>query len=207
MARTIVYRRSELSEVPEGVPFDNSYWHYFLVLEEDLKQTLRYVQLDEKNMSTFSMEFVKQIICISTEFETIAKLLCTEISGKTPGNIGEYKRIILSRFPKIGSTPVYVDQHTQLVLYPLMAWQGQGEKLEWWEAYTSIKHKRHLEFNNANLKNTLNSMGALLILESYLYKLAYPNHTGIRFGTSLMRVPGLAERAYFPKGTLPDFDK
>ncbi len=200
-----VYKPSEISRVPKGAILDNSYWHYFLLLEEDFKKTLRYVQLDDSNMKTYSLEFAKQLILISAEFETIAQLLCKQINGTDAGNMGEYKSTILTKFPKIWSTQIFLDQYNQMEILPLLSWSKPGGKLSWWDAYTHIKHRRHLNFKSATLEHTLNALGSLLILESYLYRLAYPTPDSIRIGTSLIRIPGMGEPMYLDKGTLPDF--
>ena len=202
-----IYRTSELSEVPKNVQFDNSYWHYFLILEEDFKNTLRYIYLTESNFETYSAEYAKQLISISIEFETICKLLCQEIDNSKPGNIGQYKGTILTKFPHIWSTPIFIDQQNHMKIFPLEEWKEKGGTLRWWTDYNDIKHTRHLNFNKATLKNTLYALGSLLILESYLYKLAYPLPSSYRFGTTLLRAPGLAEYIYYPKGTLPDFNE
>lgn len=201
----IIYRQSDLNKVPAGADFDNSYWHYFLVLEQDFKKTLQFIHLEKENLETYSLEYAKQLICISTEFETIAKLLCNKIDGSKPGNMGQYKEIILGKYSKIWSTPVYVDYHNQMEFYPLKPWEQEGGKLDWWTAYNNVKHERHRNFNNATLKNVLDALGALLIFETYLYKTAFGKTSGIRFGTSILRVPELAETVYYQKGKLPDF--
>jgi hypothetical protein len=200
-----IYSQSQLDRVPDGVGFDNSYWHYLLMLERDFNNTLQYVHLDDKNLNTYSLEFSKQLINISTEFETIAKMLCKEINGNTAGNISQYKETIIHKFPKIWSTPVYIDKYNQMEFYPLKNWKEKGGKLGWWTAYNNIKHERHKYFREANLKNVLDSLGSLLIIETYLYKISFKNISGIRYGTTLLRLPELAEAVYLPKGTLPDF--
>ena len=39
-----------------------------------------------------------------------------------------------------------------------------------------VKHYRHQHFNDATLENTLNSVAALIILNSYLYELVMKQH-------------------------------
>ena len=197
-----LYRESSLNQIPSEASFDNSYWHYFLILEKDFKETLNYVHLDEANLKTFSFEFAKLLVNISTEFETICKLICKEIDGSSSGNIKEYKETILNKFPKIWSTPVYIDKASQTEIHPLKKWETVGGRLEWWNAYNNIKHERHKYFEEATLKNSLYALGGLLILEVYLYKIAYKNNSAIRYGTTLMRVPGMAEAGYMQKDDL-----
>jgi hypothetical protein len=206
MATTTAYRKSEISGIPQGASIDNSFWNYFLLLENDFENTLRYIHLDNSNFSTFSLEYVKQIVCIATEFETILKLMCKEINDSNPGNMGEYKEIILSKFPKIWSTPVFLDSQTQIKILPLQSWEKEGGKLEWWDVYNDLKHKRYLHFESATLETTLNALGSLLIVEVYLYRIAYPSPKNFKFGTSLFRTPSLAEPLYLSKGELPDFE-
>jgi len=201
----VVYRQSELNKMPKGAGFDNSYWQYFLVLERDFEKSLQYVHLDKDNLRTYSLEFAKQLIIISTEFETIAQLLCNNIDDSKVGNIAQYKQIILKEYPNIWSTPVYIDSYNQMEIYPLKSWKDKGGKLSWWDAYNNVKHQRHKLFIEANLKNVLYALGSLIIIESYLYKTVYGEKHGIRYGTSLLRIPGLAESIYYPKGKLPDF--
>ena len=42
--------------------------------------------------------------------------------------------------------------------------------LEWWRDYTAVKHNRIGNYHKANLKNVVNSLAGLYILESYLVR-------------------------------------
>lgn len=203
MPRT--FKPSSVSKVPEDASFDNSLWNYFLILEEDFKNTLRYIELTEKNWDCFSLELSKQLICIATEFENICKALCKEINGTTPGNLKEYKEIILKEFPNIWNTNVFIDYKNQMEIKPLASWENIGGQLDWWNAYGNIKHNRYNNFQSASLKNTLYALSSLLILEAYLYKKAYPYPSSMRIGTKLLRTPGLGEAFFYSDTDLPDF--
>jgi hypothetical protein len=57
------------------------------------------------------------------------------------------------------------------------------------------------------LGNTLYALGSLLVVEVYLYRIAYPSPKNFKFGSNLFRTPGLAEITYMSKKTeLPDFE-
>lgn len=200
----ILHSISSLNEVPKNAKFDNSYWYYFLILEKDFKNTLNYVHLCKENFATFSYEYSKQLVTIASEFEIISKLLCFEINGLEPGNIGEIKKVILERFPRIWHTPVKILQITQFDFKPLESWGLENGKLQWWDVYNNIKHEKHNYFTQANLENVLSALGSLLIFEVYLYKLAYKSNSGIRYGTILLSVPEMAESGFLKKGELPD---
>jgi hypothetical protein len=44
---------------------------------------------------------------------------------------------------------------------------------DWWRSYNRVKHQRHSHFHEANLQNTINAVGALLIATVYYYKYAF----------------------------------
>ena len=46
--------------------------------------------------------------------------------------------------------------------------QPQGVP-NWWTAYNKIKHHRHTEYHQANLKNVLNAVAGLFVACLYLY--------------------------------------
>jgi hypothetical protein len=199
-----MYKSSSLNQIPQDAKFDNSYWYYFLNLEKNFKEALNYVHLCEDNLKTFSFEFAKQLVNISTEFEIICKLICKEINGSEQGNIKGYKETILKKFPKIWSTPVSIDFAYRMEIIPFKEWENENGKLVWWDAYNNIKHEKHKYFYQASLNNTLYALVSLLILEVYLYKIAFKDKSGIRYGTTLMRVPEMAESGYVQVGNLPD---
>lgn len=59
------------------------------MLEEKFTNALRYVELDEKNFETFSMEFVSQIREIGSEIDIVLKELL-DFSQDERKNISDY---------------------------------------------------------------------------------------------------------------------
>ena len=177
---------------------DDSYWHYFLKLESDFHATTRYIACFATNDTTCSIEFAQQLVCISTECEAIIKKICKIIDPKNKAvNMGHYKRTILHKFPEIHKAPVRLDSPHRTV-HPFAEWNNSGGRLEWWNAYQDVKHHRDSNFEKANLKNTLNALCALLILELYLYAIASPNGTEKLTGTLLLRAPGMPRTETVP---------
>ena len=179
-------------------------WHYFLALESDFNNSIRFVDLAEENDPTFSTEFARQLVCISTEFETVAKQLCPLIdNSKSAGNIADYKEIILSKYPEVYKAPVYIDRYKRTI-FPFSCWENEGERLEWWDAYQHVKHHRQDYFNEATIKNTLYALASLLILELYLYGTINPSCKARKGGSLLLRAPGMVELMYVqPEEDLP----
>ena len=148
-------------------PLDDSYWQYFLKLESDFHAATRYIPCCETNDTTCSIEFAQQLVCINTECEAVAKKICKIIDPKNPAaNMGHYKQTILKKFPDMHKAMVRLDRFHRTV-HPFAEWNSSGGRLEWWNAYQDIKHHRDSNFEKANLKNTLEALCALLILELF----------------------------------------
>ena len=190
------------STKPDGL--DDASWHYFLALEADFNNSIRFVDLSEENDSTFSIVFARQLVCISTEFETIAKQICSLIdNSQSAGTISDYKKIILSKYPDIYQAPVYIDRYKRTI-FPFSCWEKEGERLEWWDAYQHVKHHRQDNFSEATVKNTLYALGSLLVLELYMYGTINPSCLNRKGGSILLRAPGMVELMYVqPEEDLP----
>ena len=160
------------------------YWYYFCSLCSQLNYTRQYVDhntVDIKgqrvlaNGRTYSNEFLKILLSSASEFETIGKLLCKEINSdfNEKSNIIAISETILIQYPHIIRTIVATDFQD---LVPLSKWEvttnSSGQKqvagLDWWLAYTNIKHKRYAYFEEATLEHCINALASLLVLELYL---------------------------------------
>lgn len=142
-------------------------WNYYLSLENDLATTSQYIEPAGQE-DTHSFEFSKLIILSCTEAESVMKAICYEITNEEKGNIGEYKEIILTKFPKIITARVTVSRLGQDII-PFAGWDS-GHLL-WWDAYTDVKHKRGTEFDKASYKNAVYALSALYILILYLARM------------------------------------
>ena len=144
-----------------------STWNYFLSIEHDLANTSRYIEPSGQE-TVHSFEFAKIIILACTEVESVMKSICFELTGEKKGNIGEYKEIILGRFPKITTACVTISRLGKSIT-PFEGWDSGP--LEWWTAYGLVKHGRGTEFDKANYINAATSLSALYILIFYLSKI------------------------------------
>ena len=170
---------------------EDSYWNYFLKLESDFYNTARYIGCSKTNDTTCSIEFAQQLVCVGTECEAILKKLCKTIDPKNPvANMGHYKKTVLKKFPKIHTALVLVDRFHRTA-HPFAGWDVSGGRLEWWNAFQDIKYHRDNNFEKANLKNTLNALCALLILELYLYAVFSIEGSERLGGTLLLWAPGM----------------
>ena len=177
-------------------------WNYYLSLEDDLKNTSRYVEPSGQE-NVYSFEFAKLLILACTEIESVFKIICNIIKGEpVKGDISTYKEVILGKYPKIVET-VILPTRLGYKIRPFSHWKDG--KLPWWSAYQAVKHNRGDCFNEATYINATTAIGALYILMIYLGKI-----TGIPFND--------AQSNYFfsdychqmfcaaPPKQLPDFE-
>lgn len=127
----------------------------YLGLEKEFIEASYYVSLDQEDV--YSEFFTREVILLGTEIEATFKELCNRINGSTPGNMSQYKEIILARFPNIVRISVCEKQSKKTTL-PFENWDNS--QLDWWNVYTGIKH---------NLVDAQATLGvALKMLQAYL---------------------------------------
>lgn len=159
-----------------------NYWEYFLLIDKDLMNTNRYICHSDNNLNAYSSEFARIILVTCAEIDTVCRLLCKEIDSSCDfpddstrsGDIKEYCRIILTRFPKLPSTEVYFTTIKQN-MKPWDGWQTSPnyQSPVWWNDYQFIKHYRHTNFEKAKLKNAFQAVASLFVLLMYLHKTVF----------------------------------
>lgn len=153
---------------------NNEYWKYYKLLEERFLKSLKYVELNPVNYNTYSIEFANQLISIGSELDVFFKVVSNLNSGSRP-NIADYYKEVTKKFPNIKNQEVIIKDKREIKIKPFENWEElrAGQSLEWWDAYNNIKHNRVENIEKANLKNAFNILGALFILEMYLFKEIY----------------------------------
>lgn len=142
-------------------------WNYYLSIENDLANTSRYIEPAGQE-KVYSFEFAKILILACAEIESVFQVICLALDGKKVGDISEYKRIILSKYPKIVDATVSVSRLGKHIR-PYSEWSSGP--LSWWNAYQEVKHSRQSNFALATYWNALNAIAALYILIFYLAKI------------------------------------
>lgn len=167
----------------------NMHWNYFIALEDDLEKVARYIEFNEENYKTYSLELAHLLLAASSEVDVVLKELCRLIApSSNPNHINDYRKIVLSSYSDLPNIAVYSRRH-QINLYPWLSWQNE-ESPDWWRSYNKVKHDRGENFLLANLGNTLNSVGALNVVNIfYNYELQRQRHSE----KGLENVPSLYE--------------
>jgi len=191
-----------------------NHWKYFLSLEKDLVNLKNFVEIHQDNYATYSFELSKVLQLSCSEIDSICRLLCKVIDPQNDfpnedtrsGNIAEYKRIILEKYPKFTQSEILIPDLGEKIL-PWDEWSSKNSP-SWWEEYNKVKHYRHSCFKYANLKNTLYSMSSLMVVILYLHRAVVSGSYGCPFGISTTYF----ESDYFgsvrtvsPSKNLPDF--
>jgi hypothetical protein len=146
----------------------NIYWNYFISIEEDLYKLSRYIEFDQNNEKVFSIELVRLLISSSSEFEVVAKELCNiKDQNKPVINIDKIRQNIMIFLPDIYDLEIIVPRFG-LNYKPLENWNN-NKNCDWWKSYNSVKHQRNNNYEKANLKNVINAIGALYIINLFYY--------------------------------------
>lgn len=181
-----------------------TFWNYFLVLESDFYKTTRFVELNELNYKTFSLEYTKLLLSVCSEIDVICKELCIHIDpSKKRKNINDYRAIIKNKFPKFETTKVTIEKFG----IEIIPWKefNENKNPNWWKSYNDVKHDRIINYIEANQQNVIHSISGLLVLLLYLYK--FVNNDECKSGTKLFDSPGMGSSIIFAADIkLPDFE-
>ncbi len=189
------------------------HWNSFCGLATELEETERFVfhglQGDEQvgliHADVFSDVFRQILMVTCSEFETMCKHLCSANGVKT-NNIVDISRCILSTYPNIVNTRIYTKYG---YLTPIENWKllnGKVEGIEWWRAYTAIKHDEKGAFKKATLENTVLALGTLYIIDLYVLKVSSGNlQLAHEFPPNYFRCEYTANYVVTSEGELPDF--
>lgn len=148
--------------------FLDKFWRYYLILEERFEDSLRYVELNADNFSTYSIDFVNQMQMIGSEVDVLMKSM-SGFNATDRKCISDYAVVILTVYPDIVNWEV---KARDISNKPFAGWNvsNAASSLSWWDAYNNVKHGRDGNFKEASLENTLNLLMALYLLEMLYFK-------------------------------------
>jgi len=153
---------------------DLIHWNYFIALERDLENVSRYIEFSTKNEKTYSIEIAKILMSSSSEIDVLLKMICSLYNTSTD-SINQYRDCIKANCPQIIDEEFYINRFS-LSSKPWINWNSIPIKNpDWWTSYNNVKHQRNLYYEDANIKNVINSLAALLITNIYYYKIKSGN--------------------------------
>nr|MDK2851229.1 hypothetical protein [Candidatus Cloacimonadota bacterium] len=159
--------------------FAESPEHYvraFELIQKDLIHLFSYVEPSDKNLDTYSFRIYELFFRTCVEIEANFKAILCENRYTKPThklNISDYKLInqshrLSSYWVKIPYWRGEQDKITPFEKFALFDAKTQNKQStpDWYNAYTSVKHNRLANFEQANLKNLMGAVCALVVVLS-----------------------------------------
>ena len=134
---------------------------------DDFEKCLRYVELAEENLDTFSLEFSRIILVSGSEIDQMFKYLTHSLGLDRAANLPECVDRFRSHRPQFVDFDCAVDGWPHRIA-PFSAWREGYSKTSWWSAYTGLKHNRIAERYSGNLKNVMECLAAHFGILQYL---------------------------------------
>ena len=145
----------------------NQFWSHYLSLENSLEEISEYISIHKENDESYSFKNMQLYFAVCTDIDSILKHIRANLDLqliKQP-NMGHHKEMLSKYFPIIISSEVFLDiSNEKRVFQPFKSLSREGKAFEWWSAYNDIKHQRPENFYRANIRNLLNALAALHIL-------------------------------------------
>lgn len=140
------------------------------MLEKRFVETIEYVELHEDNFNAFSNGYALLIQSIGAELDTVFKEFCG-FNTSDRKTIADYAQYILQNRPDIIRQTIVLQEYG-MEIQPFQTWNinQPAQSLQWWSAFTDIKHNRYEQLKQARMENVLNILGALYLIEMIYLK-------------------------------------
>lgn len=135
-----------------------------------LIEIFRHIEPSKGNYQTFGHKIRELLILTCTEIESNWRGVLEEnTKEKNPNQIYSTNDYVKTKEPlHLGEWAVSLKDYPDLDLFlPFNGWDNSKptQSLSWYNSYNSIKHNREAEFSKATLKNLLDAMAALHIMQ------------------------------------------
>ncbi|MGH7206505.1 MAG: hypothetical protein ACREI2_09900 [Nitrospiraceae bacterium] len=157
-------------------------WKEYQRLEDEFMDICEYVQLANEHLDVYSYKLMNLLVAIGVEFDSVGNALLTKwlarqliqdqtlacrlTERQTNGdffNMRDYREAF-EQPPFSASTRSVTVNLLNLVLQPFHPPPQSGQSLEWWAAFTSLKHDRIANFiTSATMQHALYGLAALLL--------------------------------------------
>ena len=152
------------------------HWNFFLLLEENLLEIGRYIDINTDHFHVYSTEITKLFLSAAAEFDVISKRYCKLRGLSAKLNKSLPNRLQLLSEMRSFSQAVYIYPFN-LEIHPFSDWNNL-QTPEWWKAYNRVKHHRDKSYKDANIKNCIESMAGLFLVLLEIYGLSAGNLEG-----------------------------
>lgn len=154
------------------------HWNYYLALEQDMERISRFIEFDSAHLNVYSIEFTRIFLSACSEIDVLLKEMGVLKLGKWKGKtIHDYRLMVQENFKELINERIYIHRFG-FEYVPWESWNDNTNPL-WWRSYNNVKHHRNDFYSEANLENTLNALGALLVITVYYYQLIFQERNRI----------------------------
>ena len=155
-----------------------SIWDEYIYLEQEFMNSLRYLPAVPEHYKVWSVHFADLLIRIGSVFDSFLKrtLFCNFLDDNTAAIASREKYMakniitikdyydVFEAYYKLSSKTVF-NLITSQQIVPFSEWENnQYERLEWWKAYTDLKHDRFANKKVATLESTQNALASLFLV-------------------------------------------
>lgn len=167
------------------MPTPNLYWPVYKNLEKEFLKLADYIHFSDDQLGTYSMFIADLIVRCSVEIEALSKELYCMLGGNmfpiTPQgdnrdlyfdtdclHLLEQEWILSKKQIAVSAINFYFTDEKNKILTPLYKAYKRGTSgSKWKQAYQALKHDRRNSLEKASIKNLLQALGALYILNLY----------------------------------------
>lgn len=161
----------------------NTFWPIYKNLETEFLKITYYIHIDNEQLNVYSSKIAELLLRTVVEIESISKLLYSTNGGDKTDHIKYDEDAI-----KLLKQKWLLDKKTVLItlancyitnneLYPFIKDTNRTGKANltysWNNAYQNIKHDRAKYLKDANVKNLIDGMAALFLLNLYYSDLTF----------------------------------
>ena len=168
---------------------DNLYWSAYKRLENEIISMTTDIKFDDDQIKVYSDKFLEILIRTSIEIEAISKELYLKNGGTeiVPESDMFFDTVCLQFLEEkwnlskkcvfVNGMGFFFEQDTNKVLMPLKKANKRGSSgAKWKQAYQAVKHNRSANYKLGNMKNCIDALAALYVLNIYykdeIYQLA-----------------------------------
>lgn len=149
------------------------YFLYYAELEKEFFLTESFVTIEKDNFKTYSIKYNMLYQSICSEIDCLLKEICNLINPLIKvKRLPDYYNVVIEKYRNF-KKEIVIFNKSKIQLKPWLKWTKEKTP-EWWTYYNNVKHhrfekdkKNNYNYKKANLKNLMNALAALYIVEQY----------------------------------------
>lgn len=184
--------------------FVRTHWNQYLICEGDFIRLLEYVDLRGANKGTCSNRIIVQLVTVCSLIDSTLREMF-DLSLSSGLNSMSKQLMAEGSFSHTTEVTVLLSLEEGMKVAPWSSLGLRGKKAipDWWSAYNNLKHNRFQHYHEGTLRNLLNALSGLYIVEMlYAKKVGdyWYGKNGKRTSDETRDVPNDVSRAFEIEG-------